>query len=186
MLKRFIGVNLVVVAFTVGLAACTTSLGGWAGSHPKDVSGRYPLAAQTLGRMQQVDPSMSRFIHNAYGYAVFPSVAKGGFVVGGAYGKGAAFHAGSMVARCNMSQATIGLQLGGQVYSEVIFFQNSEAFQNFLSGQFAFAAQATAVAVTAGAAANAAYSGGVAVFSLPKGGLMYEAAVGGQRFSCSK
>lgn len=178
----------VVFAAALGLAACTSSVGGWKGQQSSTAAaqpaGPYPLAQATLARVTSVDPSIKNFLANAYGYAVFPTVSKGAIIVGGAYGQGAAFHADKMVAKCSLAQATVGAQLGGQTYSEVIFFQDQPHFQQFLSGNFAFDAQASAVAVTAGAAANAAYNHGVAVFSLPKAGLMYEASVGGQKFTC--
>lgn len=185
-LKGARGALLFVAVAFLALEGCTASLGGYSpAAHENSSGGAHPLAHETLQRMQAVDPGIKRFLKSAYGYAVFPTVAKGGFVVGGAYGKGGLFlRSGSMVADCNLSQATVGLQLGGQTYSEVIFFRNKTYFDHFKAGRFAFDAQASAVAVTAGAAANAAYSHGTAVFSLPKAGLMYEASIGGQRFSC--
>ncbi|HEX5313864.1 MAG TPA: YSC84-related protein, partial [Gammaproteobacteria bacterium] len=130
------------------------------------------------------DPSLKRFIDNSYGYAVFPTVSSGAFIVGGSYGEGAAFHGSQMVAKCSISKGSIGAQVGGQAYSEVIFFQSKPYFDNFVNGNFTFSAEISAVALTAGAAANVAYNNGVAVFVLPKGGLMASAAVGGQKFSC--
>ncbi|MHC4993836.1 MAG: YSC84-related protein, partial [Planctomycetota bacterium] len=93
------------------------------------------------------------------------------------------YEEGSPVGYCDLSQGSIGFQLGGQVYSELIFFETHTALLNFKSGEFAFAAQASAVAATAGAAANVDYDGGVAVFTQAKGGLMYEASIGGQKFT---
>lgn len=181
-------VLLLVGGIVLLTAGCVSSLGGWHGS-PESVSGpsagRYPLANETLKRMESADPSLKSFVNNAYGYAVFPTVGKGGIGIGGAYGEGGLFHGGVMTARCRLYQATIGFQLGGQSYSELIFFKDKEKYIAFKNGQFAFAGQASAVAVTAGAAANAAYNGGVAVFTLTKAGLMYEASIGGQKFSCT-
>ncbi len=148
------------------------------------------------------------FIDDAYGYAVFPSIGKGGIGIGGAHGKGEVFRGGKKVGKTKMSQITYGLQLGGQVYSQMIFFRDERAFDDFTSGNFEFGAQATAVALTAGAQASTSTGGGgntsfgtdadsskvnasdkqydgrsgMAIFTIAKGGLMYEATLGGQKF----
>jgi hypothetical protein len=106
--------------------------------------------------------------------------------IGGAHGTGQVIVAGSPVARTTLTQVNVGLQLGGQKYAELILFQNTAALDTFLSGAFTFAAQASAVAVASGAAANAKYSGGVKVITMPIGGLMYEATVGGQKFGIQR
>lgn len=103
--------------------------------------------------------------------------------VGGAYGKGEVYERGRLVGYSSITQLTIGLQLGGQAYSEIIFFRDRSDLDDFRNGNFEFGAQASAVAITAGASANAGYSNGVAVFTLAKGGLMYEATVAGQKFN---
>jgi lipid-binding SYLF domain-containing protein len=143
------------------------------------------------------------FFKNSYGYAVFPSIGKGGVGIGGAHGKGRVFKGGKHVGDSKMTQLTIGFQFGGQVYSQIIFFEDQRAFDEFTSGNFEFGAQATAVAITAGASAGTStagssagasggrhdaatvgkYNKGMAIFTVAKGGLMYEAAVGGQKFS---
>jgi lipid-binding SYLF domain-containing protein len=110
-------------------------------------------------------------------------VGKGGIGVGGAYGKGEVYHRGRMVGYSSITQLTLGFQLGGQAYSEIIFFRDRSDLDDFRAGNFEFGAQASAVAVTAGASANAGYSDGVAVFTLVKGGLMYEATIAGQKFN---
>ena len=148
------------------------------------------------------------FVDNAFGYAVFPSIGKGGIGIGGAHGKGEVFVGGKKVGKTKMSQITYGLQLGGQVYSQMIFFRDERAFDDFASGNFEFGAQATAVALTAGAQASTSTGGGgntstgtdadsskvnanekqydgrsgMAIFTIAKGGLMYEATLGGQKF----
>ena len=109
--------------------------------------------------------------------------SKGAIGVGGAYGKGILYQDGRQVGYCDLSQGSIGFQLGGQAYSEIIFLQTNSNLEDFKSGHFAFAAQASAVAVTAGASADAAYTAGVAVFTRPRRGLMGEAAIGGQNFT---
>jgi lipid-binding SYLF domain-containing protein len=147
-------------------------------------------------------PAAQPFFNNAYGYAIFPSVGKGGFFVGGAYGEGRVFQGGSHVGDVSLVQVSIGFQLGGQSFSELIFFRDKEAFDWFTGGSFSFDAQASAVVITAGAGAQAGSSGasagatspsssaqaasymnGVAVFAMQKGGLMYEASLGGQKFT---
>lgn len=145
------------------------------------------------------------FFDTAYGYAVFPTIGKAGFVVGGSYGEGRVFAAGQYVGDASMTQLSAGFQLGGQAFSQIIFFQNRTAFEDFTSGNFEFSAQATAVAITAGVSADASTTGGLAagasggrndattahggyrrglaVFTIARGGLMFEAALGGQKFS---
>ena len=132
---------------------------------------------------QQTDPGLQTFFDTAAGYAVFPSVGKGAIGVGGAYGRGELYEGGKLVGYCTLTQASIGLALGGQKYTEMIFFESKTALDRFKSGSFAFAAQASAVALKSGVSANAKYSDGVAVFTMGQEGLMYEASVGGQKFS---
>lgn len=136
-------------------------------------------------RAQFIDhaPSMQRFFDNAHAYALFPRVKKGAIGIGGAHGKGRVYRDGHKIARTSVSQATIGFQLGGKVYSEVIFFEDAAAFEDFTGGDFELSAQASAIAAAEGVAANARYRQGVAIFSLGQGGLMFEASVGGQKFS---
>src|SRR5262245_35031344 len=144
----------------------------------------------------------SQFFGKSYGYAVFPTIGKGGFVVGGAHGNGRVYAKGAHTGESSMTQITIGAQLGGQAYSQIIFFEDKRAYDEFTSGNFEFGAQATAVAITAGASAQAGTGGtgagasgtqshaktvgkyvkGMAVFTIAKGGLMYEASIGGQKF----
>ena len=138
--------------------------------------------AATITAFKNQDPSIETFVDKAYGYAVFPTVGKGGFLVGGAYGTGNVYEKGGLIGNASITQVTIGLQAGGQAYSEIIFFKDKKALNNFKSGKCKFGAQASAVAATAGAAANADYSEGVAIFTLAKGGLMGEASIGGQNF----
>ena len=144
------------------------------------------------------------FFSSAYGYAVFPTIAKAGFGVGGARGKGQVFVRGNPVGDTTMTQLTLGFQIGGQGFSQIIFFEDARAFREFSSGNFEFGANASAVAITAGASANATTTGatagasggkrnattagssyykGMKVFTITKGGLMYEVSLGGQKFS---
>lgn len=166
---------LVTLAVVLSLAGC-----GWNPSKPEE---ERDAVQEAIATFKQKDPAIKKFFRNAYAYAVFPSVGKGGMVIGGAWGKGKVLRHGRIIGSATLSQATIGFQLGGQVYSEIIFFRDRKAFERFKSNRLEFDAQVSAVLVTAGAAAKAAYSRGVAVFVLPKGGLMYEATVGGQSFT---
>jgi lipid-binding SYLF domain-containing protein len=140
-------------------------------------------AKMTLEQFQKTDPGSKKFMDTSSGYAVFPSVGKGGLGVGGARGHGVLFDkGGAAVAKVKITQVTVGLQAGGQEFSEVIFFETPAAFEEFRKGDFTLAAQVSAIALKEGASADAAYKRGVAVFTLGKGGLMFEAAVGGQKF----
>jgi hypothetical protein len=139
-------------------------------------------AHDAIAMMKKADPGLSKFFSGATGYAVFPNVAKGAIGVGGAHGSGVLFEGGTAIGKTTLSQVTVGFQLGGQAYSEIVFFENAATLSNFKHGNFAFAAQVSAVAIKSGASANAKYQNGVAVFTMTKGGLMYEASVGGQKF----
>ena len=139
--------------------------------------------AKTISNFKNTDSDMKAFFAKAHGYAVFPTVGKGGMGIGGAYGKGEVYERGRRIGTSSLTQVTIGLQLGGQAYSEIIFFKNQQALDDFKKGNFELGAQASAVAATAGASADASYDNGVAIFTLAKGGLMYEASIGGQKFS---
>jgi lipid-binding SYLF domain-containing protein len=148
-----------------------------------NINDRMELDVQrAIVNIRKADPGIEIFFENAAGYAVFPSVGKGGIVIGGAYGKGLVIVGEKVDGYTSMSQATIGLQLGGQKYSQFIFFKDDTAIGHFKRGNFEFGAQASAVAITAGASATAAYDSGVAVFTHASGGLMFEGSVGGQRF----
>lgn len=140
-------------------------------------------AVAAVAEFKKSDPGMQVFFDKAWGYAAFPTVGKGGIGIGGAYGKGVLFEKGKAIGTSSLTQLTIGFQLGGQAYREIIFFKDKAAFDDFKAGKFELDAQVSAVAVTVGASADADYSHGVAVFTMAKGGLMYEASVGGQKFS---
>jgi lipid-binding SYLF domain-containing protein len=142
--------------------------------------------SEAVARYVKADPSLQKEMAAAAGYAVFPGVGKGGMGIGGAHGTGQVLAKGKVLARTTLTQVTIGLQLGGQKYAELILFENQEALDQFLSGAFTMAAQASAVAAASGAAANAKYSHGVKVITMATGGLMYEASVGGQKFNVDR
>ena len=159
---------------------------------------KYSDAIETFKRSEVVQP----FFKNAYGYAVFPTIGKGGIGIGGAYGTGQVYRGGKVTGTTRMFKGTIGFQLGGQAFSEIIFFKDKRAYEDFTSGNFEFDVAASAVAITAGAQAKAGTEGasasagaggpgaqaetkyrkGMIVFVRAKGGLMYEAVVGGQKF----
>ncbi len=138
--------------------------------------------AATLERFHKEDATLAATIKSAAGYAVFPSVKKGGLGIGGARGSGELIEKGEAVGKTSLTQVSIGFQAGGQAYAELILFETPEAVANFRSGKFAFGAQVSAVAVKSGASANAKYADGVKVLTMANGGLMYEASVGGQKF----
>jgi lipid-binding SYLF domain-containing protein len=130
----------------------------------------------------RTDPSMTSRFSGAYGYVIFPNVGKGGMGIGGAAGNGIVYEHGKMIGKAKMTQVSVGFQWGGQAYREVIFFENKAALDRFKESKYEFSAQVSAVAATAGASANAKYTDGVMVFTQQKGGLMYEASIGGQKF----
>lgn len=139
--------------------------------------------ALALADFRESDPGIQEWIQDSYGYAVFPTVGKGAVGIGGAYGQGMVYEKGLPIGTTALSQASIGLQLGGQAYREIIFFENKTALDKFTTGRFEFAANASAVAIEAGASAAADFYDGMAIFTVTKGGLMYEASIGGQKFS---
>jgi len=183
-MKRFL--SLAVLAFTL----LAVSLAQAEDDYTKTIS------------LFKASPAVKPFFKNAYAYAVFPTIGKGGIGVGAAHGEGQVYQAGKVTGKTSMTQLTVGAQLGGQAISEAIFFQDKRAYNEFISGNFEFSAQASAVAITAGAQAQAGSEGagssataggtagaqaakyhkGMAVFTHAKGGLMYEASVGGQKF----
>lgn len=154
---------------------------------------------QTTIEQFKSSPSTAEFFDNAYGYAVFPTVGKGGIVLGGAYGTGQVYLADRPTGSVNLVQLSLGFQLGGQTFSQIVFLQDKRAYDAFTAGSFELGAQASAVALTFGTSAQAGttgtgaalgeqqskanYVGGFAVFTLVKGGLMYEASVAGQKFN---
>lgn len=159
--------------------------------------------SQTI-EIYKKSPQVQPFFKSAYGYTVFPTVGKGGFVVGAAAGEGRVYRQGKVTGKSSLIKLSVGFQVGGQAFSQMIFFKDERAYKEFTSGEFAFDASASAVAITAGAQAQAGtkgatagvsagpatgeqaargYTKGMAVFIQAKGGLMYEASIGGQKFS---
>ena len=176
--KNTLIASLSLIAIAVGMTGCQTS--------PKTQEDKDDIemrAESTIVMYKTLDPAIKTFFDSSKGYAVFPSIGKGGLGVGGAYGKGVLYEKDKVVGYCDLSQGSIGFQIGGQAYSEIIFFETSHTLHTFKAGEFAFAAQASGVAVKAGGSADASYTAGVAVFTRPQGGLMGEAAIGGQNFT---
>ncbi len=133
--------------------------------------------------MQTADPSLSTLLAKSPGYAIFPRVAKGAAGVGGSYGRGEVYENGNLTGYADITQATVGLQAGAQEFREVVVFETLQDVERFKAGKLALAANLSAVALKAGAAGSARYTDGVAVFVDPIGGLMFEAAIGGQQFT---
>ena len=178
-------IHLFAIAMTLGLSASACGGAGWnpqSANTAEPTVAASPEVAVTLERFRKLDAGADSFVDGAYGYVVFPTVGKGGAGIGGAYGEGEVYEQHTLVGTATLTQLTVGFQLGGQSYSEVIFFRDKRTLDDFRNGNFELGAQASAVAVTAGASTDAAYDGGVAVFTIAKGGLMYEATVAGQKF----
>lgn len=173
-----IAVSLIAAVAVIGIVSgCSTA--------PKTEAQRVELHQDVhtaIASFKQEDPDLYRFFNNSYGYAIFPRVGKGAAGLGGAYGQGELYENGRMIGYCDLSQTTVGLQLGGQTYSEIIFFRDQWALDNFKQGELVFAANASAVAVDSGSSGSADYRNGVAVFTMTIEGLMFEAAIGGQEF----
>ena len=149
-------------------------------------------------------PAVAKFFNSSYGYAVFPTIGKGGFVIGGSFGTGQVYQHGKVTGKSSVIEGSIGFQAGGEAFSEIIFFQDKRAYTEFTSGNFEFGATAQAVAIMVGVGARAGTTGvsagassdpetgvqaaanyvkGMAIFTHAKGGLMYELSVGGQKFT---
>jgi len=176
-MKTIVFAFMFVAIGTLFLTGCATA--------PKTDEGKFVLSDKVqaaINLAKKEDPGLQKFFDEAAGYAVFPTIGKGAIGIGGAYGKGELYEGGKLVGYCDMTQVSIGFALGGQGYTEFIFFETKDALDHFKSGNFAFAAQASAVAIKSGVSANAKYENGVAVFTRTEAGLMYEASVGGQKF----
>jgi lipid-binding SYLF domain-containing protein len=172
--------------FMMGIAVVSLALVTGCSTAPKSDEGKEKLQSNVDDAMRQLetsDPSLKDFLNKAYGYVIFPTAGKGGFIVGGAYGRGLVYEQGQLIGYADISQATVGAQIGGQEFTEIIAFENKAALDRFKQGQLKFAANASAVILKSGAAASAKYTDGVAIFVQPKAGAMAEATVGGQSFS---
>jgi lipid-binding SYLF domain-containing protein len=137
---------------------------------------------QAIDAFNKADSSLKKLFDDSIGYAVFPSVGKGGFIIGGERGKGLVYEKGKPIGEVTLTEVNIGAQVGGEHFYEVIFFQTEDALKTFKESKYEMAAEANAVAAAEGAAKNAKYQQGVAIFTLPRGGLMVQASIGGQKF----
>lgn len=167
-----------IVAGVASLAGCDTA--------PKTAGDRATLSSEvssSLSAFRNADPTLNDLLSRSVGYAVFPDIGKAGFIAGGAYGRGEVYEGGRMIGYADVSKGSVGLQAGAQTFSELLVFMRQEQLDEFKRGNFAFSADASAVAIKAGAAGAADYSKGVIVFTKPKGGLMAEASIGGQQFT---
>lgn len=169
-------------SFVAGLMLVFLSaptLAGWDANAEKK-------AAKTVAAFKKGDPDLAAFFSKARGYAVYPTVGKAGFGIGGAHGTGVVYEGGKAIGTSSITQVSIGFQFGGQVYSEIVFFQNKASMDKFKKGDVELSAQASAVAITKGIAAKTDFKDGFAIFTMTKGGLMYEASVAGQNLSFKK
>ena len=171
-------------ALMIGMALAMFAIAGCstAPSSTADKQAQGSEIDAAITKFKAMHAAVSVYMKHAHAYAVFPTVGKGGIGIGGAFGRGQVFEGGKMVGYTKLTSGSIGFQLGGQSFSEMIFFKDKAAFETFKSGEYGFDANASAVAADAGAAAKADYSGGVAVFVMADAGLMYEASIGGQKF----
>lgn len=169
--------RMVAVLLLLAGSSFSTAHAGWDPAEDEQVR-------VSVENFKKTNPWLMRFFDNAYGYAVFPDAYKGGvFVIGLARGSGYVYESGRLIGRSSVTQFNAGPQLGVQSFSEVVFFRDRDVFEKFKRGNFEFTAQAGVVVLTAGTATNTDYSNGVAVFILPKAGVMAELSIGGQKFS---
>jgi len=154
----------------------------WKGSKQCSETGASKKTIIALERFKKI-PKLESFFSTANAYAVFPNIAKAGMFIGGAHGKGEVFQKCKAIGAATLTQLSVGFQLGGQAFSQIIFFKERRDTDRFTQGNFEFGASASAALISEGAATEAPYSDGIAVLTLSKGGLMYEASIGGQKFS---
>ena len=181
-MKKLSGVHFVfgAILLCTAVPACGGSQkDGKTASAPERVEG----VQDTVALFKKKDSSIEQLFSTSAGYVVLPTVGKGGLIVGGAHGAGEAYEGGSYVGRVTVSEVSIGAQVGGQSYSQVVFFETPAAFKKLKENSFAFAAEVSAIGVDQGVAKNAKFKDGVATFVIPKEGLMAAAAVGGQKLS---
>ena len=165
-----------IAAFVVGFAACATA--------PKTAGEQRDLEAKAdvaLQSMRTRDPGLQGLLDSSAGYVVFPEVGKGGFIVGGAHGRGILYEHGMRSGFVQLTQASVGAQIGAQTFSQLVVFQDAFTVQRLKAGTYTFGANASAVVLSAGAAANARFVNGVAVFTNPTGGVMAELSLSGQK-----
>lgn len=168
----------VILAMGFALMGCES-----APSSPSAQESLHDEGMAALTRMKSVDRNVQAMMDKSYGYTIFPSVGKGGLIVGAAHGEGEVYEQGRFIGYSTLSQAEIGALAGGQEFSELILFETQDALNKFKSGSYSFTANASAVALKAGASATGNFQNGVAVYTLAKGGVMVEASLSGQKFT---
>jgi lipid-binding SYLF domain-containing protein len=157
---------------------------GAAGWNPQGETEQLEAAAATVAKFKAEDSTLKVYFDKAYGYAVFPKIGTAGFIFAGAYGRGIVYQGGKPVGRASVTQASVGLTIGGETSSELLFFKDKAALDHFEGGNLEFSAEASAVIAREGAAAKASYdNSGVAVFVHVLGGAMLQASIGGQKFA---
>jgi lipid-binding SYLF domain-containing protein len=172
------GMALVLTVVVGLLGGCSTA--------PASREDKAALVAEAAARLKQMsaeDPALGALVKRSHGLSMFPNVGKGGLGVGGAYGRGVVYERGQHVGYSDVTQGSVGLQVGGQSFSELLLFENKAALDRFKAGQLSFGADASAVVMKSGVATNANFVNGVAVVISPIGGAMLEAAIGGQQFT---
>ncbi|NUO50008.1 MAG: lipid-binding SYLF domain-containing protein [Polyangiaceae bacterium] len=173
----------IAMALAISVAGCAGQDLTAEGPDAEEMQEAKTEANQTLAEMKKKDPGIQKFVDGAYGYAIFPSVGRGGLIVGGMSGDGWVFEKGQLVGSTGVTKVTVGAQAGGESFSQVIFFEDATSMNRFKRGDLELGAQVSAVALKNGAAARAGYTQGMAIFTMTKTGLMAEASVGGQKFS---
>ncbi len=174
---RYLNLAILLGVTIISVSGCKTA--------PTGQEARNVLNAETneaISVFKIRDPGIQHFFDTAYGYAVFPKVYKGGFWVGGAYGRGQVYQQNNLIGYSSLTQATVGFTFGGEYFREVVFFNSKSDFDNFISGQYTFSGQVTGVALTTGVAEKANYQNGVLVFIIAQKGLMIDVSLGGQKF----
>ncbi len=176
------------IAFGLFIPAAAAALAFSAGcsTAPPTQQAKSQLQSSTTDVLKmeyEKDSGLQDFLHNAYAYAVFPSVGRAGLVAGGSYGHGEVYQNGKMIGYADISQATVGAQVGAESFTEILAFETPEALDQFKRGELKVSADASAAFLKSGVAETAKYLNGVAIFVDIQGGLMAEAAVGGQTFS---
>ncbi len=184
-MKKF-SIIVIALLFAGSFSYAQKSAGGWDPNKPAK-----PTKAEkeeqdyndAIKAFKEKVKGIDQYFSDAYAYAIFPNVGKGGFILGGGYGNGRVFEEGNLIGTTELVQGSVGLQVGGEAFRELIFFKDKKALDTFKEGKLKFSGQASAVAVKSGASVDLAYNDGVAVFTLTKGGLMASASIGGQSFT---
>ncbi|HVN30630.1 MAG TPA: lipid-binding SYLF domain-containing protein [Thermoanaerobaculaceae bacterium] len=170
------------VMMLLALAAALAAGVAAAGWDPQEEQKNVAAAEETIKSFKATEPGLEVYFKEAYAYVVFPTIGKGGLIFGGSYGTGTVFEGSEVVGAAKLTSLSVGLQAGGESFSELIFFKDKATFENFKNGDVKLSAQASAVGGKEGAGAKTSYNEGVAVFVKAKGGLMADASVGGQKF----